>query len=191
MNETTASLSLQALRQCIDTAASSSNGDEASAWARVDRLAERLQQVEADLQEQSALLRTVLDESPDLIILKDQDGNFLLTNAPVARFYGSTPEAMVGKHDGDFGCPPEMAEAFRQNVQDIMARGETEIVYEESRDARTGRTSYFKSIKKPFAGPDGRPRILVIAHDITDLREAQLRVEEKGAAPAARDGSHR
>lgn len=178
MNPSVTAPSLKALRQCIDTAAASSGGADASALAMAHAIAERLLQVESDLHEQSSLLRTVLDESPDFIILKDHEGNFLLTNAPVARFYNTTPEAMVGKHDGDFGCPPEMAEAFRQNVQDIMARGETEIVYEESRDARTGRTSYFKSIKKPFAGPDGRPRILVIAHDITDLREAQLRVEE-------------
>lgn len=142
------------------------------------RMVERLTLAERDLEAQSRLLRTVLDESPDFIMLKDHAGNFLLCNRPVANFYGSTPEAMVGRHDGDFGCPPEMAEAFRRNVQAIMARGETEVVYEESRDARSGQWRHFRSIKKPFLGPDGCPRILVIAHDITDIREAQLRVED-------------
>ncbi|HMZ00682.1 MAG TPA: EAL domain-containing protein [Burkholderiaceae bacterium] len=170
--------SLQALRHGIDAVAATPGGAEEPALAMANAITERLLQVEADLREQSTLLRTVLDESPDFIILKDHEGNFLLTNAPVARFYGTTPEAMVGKHDGDFGCPPEMAEAFRRNVQGVMARGETEVVHEESRDARTGSLRHFRSIKKPFLGPDGRPRILVIAHDITDIREAQLRVEE-------------
>ena len=142
------------------------------------QMVERLTLAERNLEAQSTLLRTVLDESPDFIILKDHAGNFLLCNRPVAQFYGTTPEAMVGKHDGDFGCPPEMAEAFRLNVQAIMASGVTEVVHEESRDARTGLVRHFRSIKKPFIGPDGRPRILVIAHDITDIREAQLRVEE-------------
>lgn len=141
-------------------------------------MVQRLMRIERDLEAQTDLLRTVLDESPDFVILKDHAGNFLLCNRPVANFYGTTPEAMVGKSDIDFGCPPEMAESFRRNVLDIMARGETEIVYEESRDARNGRINHFKSIKKPFTGPDGLPRILVIAHDITDLREAQLRVED-------------
>jgi diguanylate cyclase (GGDEF)-like protein/PAS domain S-box-containing protein len=142
------------------------------------QMVERLTLAERDLEAQSKLLRTVLDESPDFIILKDHEGNFLLCNQPVAAFYGTTPDEMVGKHDGDFGCPAEMAEAFRRNVLAIMARGETEVVHEESRDARTGRLRHFRSIKKPFLGPDGRPRILVIAHNITDLREAQLRVED-------------
>ena len=125
----------------------------------------RWQRAESDLQAQTVLLRTVLDESPDFIILKDHEGNFLLCNRPVAQFYGTTPEAMVGKHDGDFGCPPEMAEAFRRSVLEVMAHGRTEVVLEESRDAGSGETRWFRSIKKPFAGPDGRMRILVIAHD--------------------------
>ncbi len=137
----------------------------------------RWQRAESDLQAQTVLLRTVLDESPDFIILKDHEGNFLLCNRPVAQFYGTTPEAMVGKHDGDFGCPPEMAEAFRRSVLEVMAHGRTEVVLEESRDAGSGETRWFRSIKKPFAGPDGRMRILVIAHDITDVQQAQLRLE--------------
>ncbi len=123
-------------------------------------------------------LRTVIDEIPDFIVLKDHEGNFLLGNKPVAGFYGTTPEAMVGKHDGDFSATPEQAEFFRQNVLDIIARGKTEIVFEESTDDRTGEVRYFKSIKKPFVGMDGRKQILVIAHDITDLKRAQIQVEQ-------------
>ena len=130
------------------------------------------------LRAQEALLRTVLDESPDFIVLKDHEGNFLLCNKPVADFYGTTPQAMVGRHDGHFSATREQAEQMRANVLDIMARGRTEIVFEESTDDRTGQTRWFKSIKKPFLGPDGRPRILVIAHDITDVRRAQELVQQ-------------
>jgi diguanylate cyclase (GGDEF)-like protein/PAS domain S-box-containing protein len=131
-----------------------------------------------DLQAQKTLLRTVLDESPDFILLKDHEGNFLLCNKPVADFYGSTPDAMVGKHDGHFSATPEQAEFFRRNVIDIMARGTPEIVFEESTDDDTGETHHFKSIKKPFIGEDGRSRILVIAHDISDVRRAQQKVQD-------------
>lgn len=144
--------------------------------AAAERDAARLTDVERDLLAQKKLLRTVLDESPDFVVLKDHKGDFLLGNKPVADFYGTTPEAMVGKHDGDFSATPEQAEFFRQNVLGIMERGETEIVYEDSTDDATGETRHFKSIKKPFLGDDGKPQILVIAHDITDVRRAQLTV---------------
>ena len=161
---------LQTLQACLQTASPTDSS--------LRRIAERLHRAEADLNAQTTLLRAVLDESPDFILLKDHEGRFLLANRPVAEFYGTTPEAIIGRLDRDFGVPPEMAEAMRQNVLAIMASGQTETVLEESRDARTGEINHFRSIKKPFIGPDGLPRILVIAHDITDLRRAQIRIEE-------------
>ncbi len=124
------------------------------------------------------LLHAVLDETPDVMLLKDADGNFLLCNRTVARLYGTTPEAMVGKHDDDFGVPREMADGFRANVLGIMASGRTEIVFEDSRDAVTGEVRHFKSIKRPFKDAQGRNQILVIAHDITDVVHAQRQVAQ-------------
>ena len=128
------------------------------------------------LHEREALLRTVIDEMPDVMVLKDKDGKFLLGNQAVARLYNTTPEAMVGKDDADFGVPKEMADFFRENVQAVMARGETEIVFEDSTDAVTGEVRHFKSIKRPFKDEDGNDQILVIAHDITDIVDAQDQV---------------
>lgn len=48
---------------------------------------------------------------------------------------------------------------------------------EQSTDLHTGEIRYFQSIKKPLAGPDGEPRILVIANEVTDLRRAQDELE--------------
>ena len=97
-----------------------------------------------------ALFQAAFDEIPDVMLLKDANGNFLLCNRAVARLYGTTPEAMVGKHDDDFGVPKAIADGFRANVMAIMASGQTEIVYEDSRDAVTGELRHFKSIKRPF-----------------------------------------
>ncbi len=125
-----------------------------------------------------ALLQAVFDEIPDVIVLKDHKGDFLLCNQTVARLYNTTPEAMVGKHDDDFGLPKPLADAFRANVLDIMARGETEVVFEDSRDALTGDMRHFKSIKKPFKDASGQNQILVIAHDITDVVRAQQKIAQ-------------
>ena len=125
-----------------------------------------------------ALFQAVFDEIPDVVLLKDEDGNFLLCNQTVARLYGTTPDEMIGKHDDDFGVPTDMADGFRANVRAIMASGKTEIVFEDSRDATTGEVRHFKSIKRPFKDAQGRNEILVIAHDITDVVRAQQQVAQ-------------
>ncbi len=133
---------------------------------------------EETLRASEHLLRTVIDEIPDVVVLKDCNGNFMLCNQTVAKLYGTTPEAMPGKHDGDFGVPEAIADGFRTNVLEIMARGETEIVYEDSHDATTGEIRHFKSIKKPFKDARGNDQVLVIAHDISDVVRAQKQVVE-------------
>ena len=133
-------------------------------------------QAELALMRQSKLLRTVIDEMTDVLVLKDDQGRFLLANKVVADLYGTTPEAMIGKDDADFGVPAEQSEFFRQNVLSIMARGKAEVVNEESFDALSGQKRYFKSIKKPFKDEQGNNQILVIAHDMTADVEAQKQV---------------
>ncbi len=132
----------------------------------------------ATSQQRLALFEAVFEEIPDVIVLKDAEGNFLLCNQTLARLYNTTPEAMVGKHDGDFGVPKALADAYRTNVLGIMARGETEVVFEDSRNAITGEIRHFKSIKRPFKDAQGNNQILVIAHDITDVVRAQQQVAQ-------------
>jgi PAS domain S-box-containing protein len=143
----------------------------------VDNAAAALKQKLDRLERENALLRMALDESPDVVLLKDAKGDFLLCNRTVANLYGTTPEAMIGKSDGDFSATPEQDAFFRQNVMDIMASGEAQIVMEESTDEKTGEVRFFKSIKKPFKNNDGENCILVIAHDVTDIRSALARAE--------------
>lgn len=133
------------------------------------------------LKEREQLLYTLINEIPDPLVLKDHKGNFLLANQACATLYNTTPEAMVGKHDGDFGVPKEQADFFRQNVLNIMAKGETEVVFEDSTDVKAGMTRHYKSIKKPFKTTDGLNQILVLAQDITDVLNAQGQLAESEA----------
>jgi diguanylate cyclase (GGDEF)-like protein/PAS domain S-box-containing protein len=140
-------------------------------------IAER-KKVERALRASESFLRTVIDEIPDPLTLKDHEGNFLLGNRALARLYDTTPEAMVGKHDGDFGVPQALADFFRKNVQAIMAQGDTQVVLEDSRDAATGEVRHFRSIKKPFKNAADQDQILVLAQDVTDLIRTQKLVAE-------------
>ena len=134
---------------------------------------EKLLELQRELEEKENLVRNVIDEIPDVLVLKDSKGKFLLGNKTVAMLYGTTPEEMVGKDDADFGVPKEMADFFKKNVISIMKKGQTEVVYEDSRDAQTGEIRHFKSIKKPLKDVNGKNQILVVAHDVTDLVRAE------------------
>ena len=134
--------------------------------------------IHQELHHQNVLMRTALDETPDVIVMKDWEGNFILVNQTVAQLYGATPDEMIGKEDGYFTGNQEQAQFFKENVQQIMTKFETEIVYENSTDALTGEVRHFQSIKKPLLDDKGNKQILVIAHDITDIVTAQKQIED-------------
>lgn len=113
------------------------------------------------------ILKSVFDNSIDIIVVKDWDGNFVMCNEIVAKLYGTTPDEMVGKEDSYFTGNKEQAEFFKKNVQQIMSHGKREIVYEDSTNAETGEIRNFKSIKTPIVNSKNEKQIIVVAQDIT------------------------
>ena len=141
----------------------------------------RLRKARAELEAKETLLRTVIDQIPDILLVKNRDGRFVMVNRTLADFYDTTPEAMVGKDDSDFGVSEAMSEAHRQNVLEIMSEGVMRVVYEESRNAATGEIHHFKSLKKPFKNAEDAQQILVVAHDITDEIRTQEELQRQRA----------
>ena len=117
----------------------------------------------------AAIIRGILDEISDVIVVKDYDGNFVYCNETVAKLYQSSPEKMLGKDDFAFTGNQEQADFFRQNVQAIMDSRQTKEILESSTDSSNGETRHFKSIKIPYLDGQSQPKIAVVAKDITDL----------------------
>lgn len=130
------------------------------------------------LQDANTLLRTVIDENPNIILMKDWDGKFLLGNRALAQLYSTTPDQLEGKDDSAFNPNAEQVAFYLQNVRDVMSQGQTRVVMEESTDAATGETVYYQSIKIPLSTPEGKKQILVIANDVSELKKVQLKLEE-------------
>lgn len=126
-----------------------------------------------------SLLKLVIEESPEIILIKDWDGKFILGNTRLADLYGTTPDKLIGHCDGHFNPNKEQVEFYLENIRDVIRGGETQIVEETSTDSDTGEIKHYQSVKKPFLGPSGDPRVLVIANDITELKVAYQKLEER------------
>ncbi|MDC7220777.1 MAG: EAL domain-containing protein [Spirochaetales bacterium] len=135
-----------------------------------------IRKFQADLEEQKNLFRQVIDEFPSPFIVKDYDGKFVLANKALANLYNvDDPDSMIGKDDSDYlsNVNVNHADKFKHNVRDIMDKGETQVVYEDSFDVKTGERHHYMSIKKPFLNAKGEKQILIIANDITDIQKVQ------------------
>lgn len=104
------------------------------------------QKLRSELMSAYDLLRTVIDENPNIILMKDWDGKFLIGNRALANLYGTTPENLEGKDDGAFNPNAEQVAFYLQNVREIMSQSATQIVMEESTNNATGETHYYSSL---------------------------------------------
>lgn len=129
------------------------------------------------VQERENLLRTIMDESPSIIALKDDAGRYLFGNRTLAELYGTTPDELIGKDDSAFNRNQEQVEFYRQDMQETLNQGKTRVVTEQSTDARSGEIRHYQSVKKPVVRPDGSKNLLILASDVTDLCAARTRAE--------------
>jgi len=123
------------------------------------------------------LYRALVETSTDLIALVGVDGRIRYVNGASREILGFEPEEMVGRHVRDFNASLELP-----GVDAAFAR----IVGGESRSRRRmtarrkdGGTVELMFNASPLRSDDGEViGVVVIATDISDLIEAQQRLEE-------------
>jgi two-component system cell cycle sensor histidine kinase/response regulator CckA len=120
-------------------------------------------------------LRQVIDTNPHLVFVKDWEGRFVLANAAIAEFYGTTVESLVGKRDADFNPNAEETEQFLRDDREVMSSQRPVFIPEEPATcARTGITRWFQTVKVPLLSSDGTSRqVLGVATDITERKQLE------------------
>jgi len=126
------------------------------------------------LAEERNLLRTLIDNLPDYIYVKDDESRFLVANVSVARLMGaSRPENLLGKRDSDF-YPVEQAQLFREDEKTVISLGKPLIEKEECLTVQTGEKRWIRTTKVPLKNIQGETTgVIGIGHDITRQREAE------------------
>jgi PAS domain S-box-containing protein len=136
----------------------------------------------AALMEERSLLRTLIDNLPDLIYIKDPASRFVVANPGLLRLVGaSRAEDVIGKTDFDF-FPADLAAKYYADEQAIIASGVPLINQEERSIDAAGTPRWFSTTKVLAEDSIGNVVGLVgMNRDITDHKqlEAQLRHAQK------------
>jgi len=140
----------------------------------------RQKEMASRLTEERNLLRTLIDNLPDYIYVKDLAARKTLSNAVDFRALGCASEAEVlGKTDFDF-FHKEVAEKLFADDQAVLQQGKALINHEERLTTAAGRTFWLLTTKIPWRDANGMIIGLVgIGHDITAQKEAEIKLIEE------------
>ncbi len=130
---------------------------------------------DARLAESRSLLQTIIDESEDVIYVKDRDGAFVFANRAAALLLDAAPEVMIGRRDRDF-LSPEIADAIEAVDARVMATGQT--ISAEEIVPRNGEPRIFLSAKAPWNVRGQVAGLIGISRDITDRKGREVEMQQ-------------
>jgi PAS domain S-box-containing protein len=130
-----------------------------------------------ELAEKRNLLRTLIDNLPDAVFVKDTEGRVIIDNIAHARYMGfEDPARTIGKTD--FDCfPRELAEKFRGPELELIQSGK-EFNGEEHLKLADGDICWFRTTKVPLRDDHGKIIGLAgINRDITERKKWETELE--------------
>jgi PAS domain S-box-containing protein len=131
-------------------------------------------EVEALLQAERDLLRTIIDNIPDQIGVRDADGRFILTNHTLDMRGQVIPrEQVIGRTVHDL-FPGDDARLFLAEDHKVFQTGQRLINMERVIEYN-GLKRWFLSTKVPLRDQNRKiNRVLVLSREITDLKETEF-----------------
>ncbi len=131
-------------------------------------------QAEDALRAQHDLLRTMIDNMPDYIYVKDDESRFVVANRALAELVGAkNPEDLLGKADFDY-FPRELATAFYSDERGILQSGQPLVNQEEMSMDAEGNARWTATSKVPLRNRQGETiGIIGIGRDITVRKQAE------------------
>lgn len=142
-----------------------------------DLLEKKIGERTRELAEKRNLLRTLIDNLPDAVFVKDNEGRVIIDNLAHARYLGfANPDDTIGKTD--FDCfPPDKAETFRRPEIELLKSGK-EFNAEEHLTLANGETCWFRTTKVPLRDENGKIVGLAgINRDITERKKWEAETE--------------
>ncbi|UCG99782.1 MAG: PAS domain S-box protein, partial [Deltaproteobacteria bacterium] len=134
---------------------------------------------EEALAKEHSLLRTVIDNLPDYIYVKDKESRYVVSNNAHVRFLGATtPDEVIGKTVFEL-FPQELASQYYADDQQAIRLGKPLLNKEEHSVDETGKRIWNLTTKVPLRDSSEKIVGLVgIARDVTKRVEAEEALRE-------------
>ena len=128
------------------------------------------------LRQSEVRYRTLVENLPQRVFLKDRNSTYVSCNENFARDLGISPELLPGKSDYDF-FPREFAEKYRADDKMVMESGEIRDIEEKA--LLQGQEMIIHTVKTPVRNEKGNVMgVLGIYWDITEQSRLERALSE-------------
>jgi len=130
------------------------------------------------LQDERKLFRSILDNDPSLIFLKDARGRFVLVNRAMAALYECEPDDLMEVSHTPARVSEDEIDGYARADREVLD-SRTPLELEEAVTRSSGEVRWLRTRKCPLVRENGEVQVLGIAADITEERQSFLALKER------------
>jgi len=135
-------------------------------------------QAEKELESSRMLLKSVVDNLPAIVTVKDRDLRYVLVNKAATEYHGRTETEFLGSRYDDI-APYARFDIATELERDLLKTGKALPFTEFEVSNRHGERFVYLISRTLLSGPDGRvDRIITVSLDITDRKRAETEIRE-------------
>jgi two-component system NtrC family sensor kinase len=135
----------------------------------LDTYIANLKEAERTLTRQQQLLKTILDVTPDLVSLQDENLIYRAVNPAFCQFFGVQEQDILGKSDAEIF--PQVA--ARHQAEDLQILKTGTPISKELPLSRNHRSYWLHVVKMPVFDEDRIAGLLLTVRDISELKQFQ------------------
>jgi diguanylate cyclase (GGDEF)-like protein/PAS domain S-box-containing protein len=148
----------------------------------------QLERTTRALMVEQAQLRTLVENSPDAMALKDRHNVYVHCNAGAEALLGLPGNRIIGRTDDELFVDKTFAAFIKESDEQVLRTGRPHR-YEEAVAAPDGTLRDLEVIKVPIRADDGETEgVLAVARDITERRRAERELRVASVAFESQDG---
>jgi PAS domain S-box-containing protein len=141
------------------------------------RVEEERQRAEAVVAQREREYRTLVENSPDLIMRVDRQRRFVYVSPSFALAFGVSQQDCIGKTGVEVNLPSDMATSCRQQLENLFDRCEQQMLEFTIQSAEGLR--FHQSWAVPELDEQGNVgSALIIGRDITQMKQAEQRLQQ-------------
>jgi PAS domain S-box-containing protein len=140
---------------------------------------------EESLRQERYLLRTLIDNVPDYIYIKDSELRHVINNKANVELIGAaSEEETIGKTVSDY-FDADIADQFMEADREVLASGKPVLNLEEKISGHDKKVRWLLTSKIPLIEDGNVVGLVGISRDITELKKAELALKDLNAALSA------
>jgi diguanylate cyclase (GGDEF)-like protein/PAS domain S-box-containing protein len=133
-------------------------------------------ETEEKLRQSEREIRTLIENSPEIIVRFDADLRHVYANPALARATGFPVEDFIGKQITEIGFPKEMSDLWQSKLRQVLESG-AELIFESQFRGKNGLHYYHSRMTPEFDGGKRPHSILVMTLDITKQKEFEEKLK--------------